>query len=85
MLKEEKRLLLQQLKLVRKGDDVPLLLPPSLEADLTDLSEEELEGRLASLKNVSASTPQVPRKRSESRELTPMQLKCNIIFKLSVV
>ncbi|XP_071544215.1 uncharacterized protein [Panulirus ornatus] len=65
VLKEEKRLLLQQLKLVRR-DDVPLLLPPSLEGDLTDLSEEELEGRLARLRSACVSAPQVPRKRSES-------------------
>lgn len=65
VLKEEKRLLLHQLKLVRR-DDVPLLLPPSLEGDLTDLSEEELEGRLARLRSACVSAPQVPRKRSES-------------------
>ncbi|XP_045619164.2 KN motif and ankyrin repeat domains 1 isoform X2 [Procambarus clarkii] len=66
VLKEEKRLLMQQLKLMRKGSDAPFLLPPSLDGDLTDLSEDELEGRLVSLKNVCVSTTRAPRRRSES-------------------
>lgn len=65
VLKEEKRFLLQQLKSLRlKGDDVPFLLPPGLDSDLTDLSEDELEGRLATLKQHRRPS----RRRSESRK-----------------
>lgn len=65
MLKEEKRFLLQQLKSVRlKGEDVSFLLPPGLDGDLTDLSEDELEGRLANLKQRHRPS----RRRSESRK-----------------
>lgn len=64
VLKEEKRLLLEQVKALSRGEErPPLMLPPSLEADLTDLSEDELEGRLASLRGVPTR-----RRRSESRE-----------------
>ncbi|KAG7166806.1 KN motif and ankyrin repeat domain-containing protein 1-like [Homarus americanus] len=66
VLKEEKRLLVQQLKSGRRGEDAAFLLPPSLDGDLTDLSEDELEGRLVSLRNVYSSTPRAPRRRSES-------------------
>lgn len=71
VLKEEKRLLLEQVKALSRGEErPPLMLPPSLEADLTDLSEDELEGRLASLRGVPSR-----RRRSESREyLTPSPL-----------
>ncbi|XP_050711968.1 uncharacterized protein LOC126996022 isoform X2 [Eriocheir sinensis] len=62
VLKEEKRLLLEQVKALSRGEErPPLMLPPSLEADLTDLSEDELEGRLASLRGVPTR-----RRRSES-------------------
>lgn len=70
MLKEEKRLLLEQVKALSRGEErPPLLLPPSLEADLTDLSEDELEGRLASLRGVPSR-----RRRSESRECIHLYL-----------
>lgn len=66
VLKEEKRILMQHLKSGQRGDDASLLLPPSLDGELTDMSEDELEGRLASLKHTGFSRS--PRKRSESRE-----------------
>ncbi|XP_069956736.1 KN motif and ankyrin repeat domain-containing protein 1 isoform X2 [Cherax quadricarinatus] len=66
VLKEEKRLLLQQLKSVCKGNETHFLLPPSLDGDLTDLSEDELEGRLSNLRSNCVSTPRPPRRRSES-------------------
>ncbi|KAG0710122.1 hypothetical protein GWK47_023444 [Chionoecetes opilio] len=51
VLKEEKRLLLDQVRGLARGEDrPPLMLPPSLEGDLTDLSEDELESRLNSLR-----------------------------------
>ncbi|MPC43068.1 KN motif and ankyrin repeat domain-containing protein 1 [Portunus trituberculatus] len=62
VLKEEKKLLLDQVRGLARGEDrPPLLLPPSLEGDLTDLSEDELETRLASLRSGPAR-----RRRSES-------------------
>ena len=66
VLKEEKRLLLEQVRGLARGEDrPPLLLPPSLDADLTDLSEDELESRLVSLRSAPTS-----RRRSQSREYT---------------
>ncbi|CAL4064705.1 unnamed protein product, partial [Meganyctiphanes norvegica] len=62
VLKEEKRLLLHQLKTVCKKGDLDLLLPPNLDGgDLTDYSEDELDGRLTSLR-----TGRKARRRSES-------------------
>lgn len=80
VLKEEKRFLLQQLKSLRlKGDDVPFLLPPGLDSDLTDLSEDELEGRLASLKQHRRPS----RRRSESRKRGVMKT-INVVGKLGI-
>ena len=64
VLKEEKKLLLQHIKSMKQGGNSPennLLLPPSIEADLTDMSDDELETRFLSLRR--------HRRRSPSRKL----------------
>lgn len=66
VLKEEKRLLIQQFKNFQKGDDPALLLPPSIDGDVSDMSEDELEGRLHHLRNTGMVTPRTRRRRSES-------------------
>ncbi|XP_068205020.1 uncharacterized protein [Palaemon carinicauda] len=66
VLKEEKRLLIQQFKSLQKGEDINLLLPPSIDGDVSDMSEDELEGRLHHLRNTGMVTPRSRRRRSES-------------------
>lgn len=72
VLSEEKRLLMDQVRALRRGEEPAApLLPPTLDPDL---SEEELEGRLASLRSAalsaahSAASSRHHRHRSPSRE-----------------
>ncbi|KAK4324357.1 hypothetical protein Pmani_004984 [Petrolisthes manimaculis] len=76
VLSEEKRLLMDQVRALRRGEEPAApLLPPTLDPDL---SEEELEGRLASLRSAALSAAHSAANSRHNRHRSPSPLRVNL-------